>query len=76
MTTIKNKYVGITHPLSDDIIDNETFIEAWKKTNCIIGIHAFDEVWSLEDHYLYCDICGMEVHISKIKIPDGKDDEI
>ena len=81
MTTIKNSYIGITHPITDmekTMSDKEhnLVLEAWKRTNCINNIHLFDEVWSLEDHYLHCDACGMEVHISKVVIPDGKDNKI
>ena len=74
MTTIINKYIGITHPINDDMIENKDFCTAWKKTNCANGVHLFDEVWSIEDHCLHCDVCGMEVHISKIVVPDGKDE--
>lgn len=73
MTTIVNKYVGITHPL-DGMEEIPEFIESWKASNCSQGIHAFDEVWALEHHYLHCDVCGMEVHIEKIVVPDGKDE--
>ena len=76
MTTIINHYLGITHPLGYDIIQNKEFNEAWKQANCKIGIHAFDEVLSEDKHYLHCDICGIEVHISKIVIPDSKDDVV
>ncbi len=81
MTTIKNKYIGITHPIArieKDMSDKEhdLILEAWKVSNCPQNHHLFDEVWSLDDHYLYCDACGMEVHINKIVIPDGKEDEI
>ena len=73
MTVIKNKYIGITHPVAEMLIENEVFRESWKTTNCSTGIHAFDEVFSDESHYLHCDVCGIEVHISKVIIPDGKD---
>ena len=76
MTTIVNKYIGITHPLGEDIISNKEISEAWKQSNCKQGIHAWDEVWALEHHYLHCDICGMEVHIKKVVVPDGKEDTI
>ncbi len=76
MTTIINKYVGITHPLEEAITQVKEFTESWKAANCAHGIHAFDEVWSLEHHYLHCDVCEMEVHIEKIVIPDGKDDVV
>lgn len=78
MTTIHKKYIGITHPITDEGLNKkefETLLQAWKISNCSQGIHLFDEVLS-DDHYLFCDACEMEVHISKIKIPDGKDDVI
>ena len=71
MTVIINKYIGITHPLGN-IVEDKTFCEAWKQANCAQGIHAWDEVWAKEHHYLHCDVCGMEVHINKVVIPDGK----
>lgn len=77
MTTIVNKYIGITHPMTDDgndskiLLETKEFRKAWKTSNCSQGIHLFDEVWSIEHHYLHCDACGMEVHIAKVVIPDG-----
>ena len=79
MTTIVNKYVGITHPVSDEGLSEKkynTILQAWKFSNCIQGIHLFDEVWTTHRHVLHCDACGMEVHIEKIVIPDGKEQEI
>lgn len=79
MTTIKNKYIGITHPVMNEGLSDKEYdviLQAWKFANCTHGIHLWDESWSSEKHILYCDACGMEVHIEKIVIPDGKDDEI
>lgn len=83
MTTIINKYIGISHPMEEQVTDDkdrEIIYEAWKNANCPQGIHLWDECWSTNagdgevEHYLHCDACGMEVHIEKIVIPDGKDD--
>lgn len=78
MSTIINHYVGITHPIKEieDKESQELILAAWKMTNCINGIHLFDECLSIDNHYLYCDACGIEVHIKKIVIPDGKDNII
>ena len=79
MTTIINKYVGITHPvLGKGLTDEEydVILQAWKRANCPDGIHLFDEVWTNHRHVLHCDACGIEVYISKIYIPDEKDDVI
>ena len=78
MTTIIKKYIGFTHPLSDDKIDeklHKLILEAWKSSNCPQGIHLWDEVYNSDkEHYLFCDACEIEVHIEKVIIPDGKDD--
>lgn len=76
MTTIINRYIGITHPLTNEVLEEEQYnliLKAWKTANCPSGIHLWDEVISDDDHYLHCDACGIEVHINKIVIPDGKD---
>jgi len=75
MTTIINKYTGITHPVIGEGLEEkeiELIYNAWKISNCSRGIHLFDEVWSDCDHYLVCDACNIEVHINKIIIPDDK----
>lgn len=76
MTTLRNKYIGITHPIKKDIIKNKTFCVSWKISNCLNGIHAFNEICDVDGHYLLCDVCRIEVHIEKIIIPDGKDTEL
>lgn len=73
MTTIINHYIGIIHPLPEKLIENEVFCQSWKHTNCSNGVHAFNEVFTEDIHCLHCDICGIDIHISKIVIPDGKD---
>jgi hypothetical protein len=82
VTTIINKYVGITHPvLAEGLNEKEygTILQAWKHSNCIQGIHLFDECWSTNagdggvEHYLHCDACGMEVHINHVVVPDDKE---
>lgn len=35
----------------------------WKRIFCKRGWHAWDEVWSVERHYLVCDACEREVEI-------------
>lgn len=79
MTMIINKYVGISHPLGKTELDDEELdliLNAWKNSNCPQGFHLWDEVWSIDSHYLHCDACGMEIHIDHIVVPDGKDDII
>lgn len=67
---IKKKYHGITHRLTDAMLNDRKFCEKLKERVCSSGVHYFDEVLSLEDHYLHCDICGLEVHINKIVVND------
>ena len=65
-----SKYWGITH---SKCLSNKYILILWKKFMCSKNKHLFDEVWSVEDsidnatHYLYCDACGLSVHISKIE---------
>jgi len=61
------KYRGITY---FKFLDNKFFHSLFKKYFCKKNIHLFDETES-SDHYLYCDACGLEVHIAKIV--EGKD---
>ena len=35
----------------------------WKLIFCKRGWHAWDEVYSSVDHYLYCDACAEYIHI-------------
>lgn len=55
-------YYGLTHGLPTW----QWFLWLWRKLNCRRRIHLFDEVLSSDDHYLSCDACGLEAHISKI----------
>jgi hypothetical protein len=59
MKTIQPKpaYYGITHPDGPDA-------GTWNE--CRNGCHLFDEVLNGNQHYLICDACGLEIHISKI----------
>lgn len=69
-----NNYHRITYPdfLSD--WDSDSF-DFWKNNFCLKGYHLFDEVKSDISHYLHCDACGLEVHISKIGFFKSKDEE-
>lgn len=56
-------YHGISHGIAPNVL--ETIQPAY----CKKGIHAFDEVWSPNDHYLSCDCCGLKVNIKSIEEP-------
>lgn len=65
---MKCKYHGITHfsiPFIPRVGDN-WFTKLWEKHLCKRGLHLLDEVWSIDEHILVCDICELEVHIEKI----------
>lgn len=55
-------YRGITY---FDCLGNRFVYWLFKKYFCKRHIHLFDECKSLGDHFLSCDACGLEVHISK-----------
>ena len=59
----KSKYEGLTYP---KILDNRLVQWLWSKTMCPSGKHLLDECLSLEDWYLSCDACGLEVHIRNV----------
>ncbi len=69
MTGSRTKYTGITYP---KILANKLAQKLWKWFMCKDGKHLFDEVLSYwgepsdPQHYLYCDACGLDVHISSI----------
>lgn len=61
----QNKYYGITYCIPCWKI----LLWIWKNTLCRFKWHLFDEcLSSLEGrgHFLHCDACGLEVHISRI----------
>jgi len=50
----KNEYVGISYP---KLFQNKLVQWLWKKFMCPKGRHLLDEVWGIDEHYLYCDAC-------------------
>ena len=56
-------YCGFTHLVP------MWLLPLWRKLFCRVGWHAWDEVASLESHYLYCDACGTEIFIAKVVKP-------
>lgn len=56
-------YIGVTHFTLWDGWLPEWIYKFWKNIFCPRGVHMLDEVWSLENHYLYCDACGFEIDI-------------
>lgn len=65
----KRKYQGCTYPAW---LDNKRTHRAWKRVFCPQGWHLWDEVWSLDSHYLYCDACGRELPIMSNTLDSGK----
>lgn len=53
----KYQYQGITHFIP------MTLLPLWAKLFCKKGWHVWDEVWSLHDHYLYCDACERKIYL-------------
>lgn len=56
-------YVGITY---SRFLQNKLILWLWKKLMCPRHQHLFDEVWSPDDWYLYCDACGLTIDIKSI----------
>lgn len=64
---MKDKWFGVTYiGVLPEWMQNVKWIYSfWKKYMCSKGFHLFDEVQSLESHYLYCDACELEIHIAE-----------
>lgn len=60
----KLPYTGITYP---KIFANRLVWWLWKRIMCKKNKHLLDECWSLEDWYLSCDACGLEIYIAKMQ---------
>lgn len=55
-----NTYRGITHSCPMFLL------KPWKYFMCKRNVHVFAEVLSWDEHYLYCDACGLIVNIKSI----------
>lgn len=69
---MREEWLDVTYPY---ILQNKVSQWLWKHVFCPIGFHLFDEVQSTTDHYLYCDACDFEVHISKNNQPLETEDD-
>ena len=56
-----NEYKGFSYP---KCLQNKLIWYLWKRFQCPKGNHLWDEVLSLDNHYLSCDACGEEIQIS------------
>jgi hypothetical protein len=43
----------------------------WRRWRCPRGHHLLDEVWSVDEHELSCDACGLRIGIAYIVRPTG-----
>ena len=72
------KYQGITYLKDGEREWTREELKRWKENKCLDGDHLFDEVWSVDSHYLYCDAChyclSIEQHLGIIKSKDIKDE--
>ncbi len=50
-----------------EFMQSDFILNLWKKYLCPIGFHAFDEVQSSENHYLFCDGCNLSIAIDEEK---------
>jgi hypothetical protein len=56
-------YKGYTYP---KFLQNKLCWYLWKRIFCKRGWHLWDEVSSLDEHYLYCDACECQVEIHTV----------
>lgn len=55
------EWLGITYPY---LLQNRLCLFIWRKIFCPGGFHLFDEVQSVEHHYLSCDACDYAVNLA------------
>jgi len=63
----KGKYLNISYPF---FLGHKVVLWIWKKCMCKRGHHLLDECLSPPDHYLYCDACGLSIHIDYVETED------
>jgi len=63
---MREDWLGVTYP---KILQNKFVWWAWKFVFCPMGFHLFDELQSVDDHYLSCDSCDFVVHIAQDNEP-------
>lgn len=63
---MREDWLGVTYP---KILQNKFVWRAWKFIFCPMGFHLFDELQSVDDHYLSCDSCDFVVHIAQDNEP-------
>ena len=59
---MKEDWLGVSYPY---VFQNIFVWKLWKNLFCPMGWHLFDEVQSIDEHYLSCDACDAMVHISR-----------
>ena len=62
MNRMKEKWLGVTHPLPE-FLQVDLVFRLWAKYMCSCGYHLLDEVQSLESHSLFCDACDLDIAI-------------
>lgn len=58
-------YKGISYPFGELLCRN-WILKLWKKYCCPKEYHLLDEVYSDNQHYLYCDACELRINIDLI----------
>ena len=59
---MKEKFLEVTYP---SFLQYNWILSIWKRYVCRYGFHLFDECQSDENHYLFCDACGLSIHIAE-----------
>ena len=61
------RYYGFTHFVPIRALG------LWRRFMCPRGVHAFDEVFTMEGNYLHCDACELVVDIAAVDYTYVKD---
>jgi len=60
---MKERWYGITYPIPA-FLQVEWVWNLWSKTMCPNGWHLLDEVMSLNNHYLFCNACEIDIPLA------------
>lgn len=60
-------YLGITYFQIPMLGWPKWLLGLWRRFMCKREVHLFDEVASVDSHYLHCDACELMVHIESIE---------
>ncbi len=69
-------YLGKSYQIEGEPFWEQPNIDWWARCRCVRGVHLWDEVLSIKDHYLICDACELTTHNLDIKVEKYSEKDI